>query len=41
MPPRDGGTGFRPGPPLTREELPTALADADTREHPETGDWIG
>lgn len=39
--PPSGGAGFQPGPPLAREELLNALADADNWEYPESGDWIG
>ncbi|MFD8972446.1 hypothetical protein [Streptomyces sp. NPDC059593] len=39
--PPGGGAGEQPGPPLAREELLNALADADNWEYPESGDWIG
>ncbi|MFD4947134.1 hypothetical protein ACFWNT_32600 [Streptomyces sp. NPDC058409] len=37
----DGSCGFQPGKPITREDLPTLLADADNWDYPDSGDWIG
>ncbi|MFI8823820.1 hypothetical protein [Streptomyces sp. NPDC053431] len=37
----DGSTGFQPGSPLAREELPSLLADDGNWRYPDDGDWIG
>ncbi|MCX4399338.1 hypothetical protein OG887_39380 [Streptomyces sp. NBC_00053] len=32
---------MQPGKPITREDLPTLLADADNWDYPDSSDWIG
>lgn len=37
----DGSSGFQPGRPIARDELPALLADDDNWEYPDDGEWIG
>ncbi|GAA2794042.1 hypothetical protein VO63_24890 [Streptomyces showdoensis] len=37
----DGSTGFQPGAPIARGDLPVLLADDDNWEYPDSGEWIG